>query len=328
MKNGRIKIFSWHIHGSYLYYLSQGPFDIYIPVSKKREEGYIGRGTTFPFGANVIEVEAESVKEIAFDCILFQTPKNYLKDQFEIFSGEQRQLPKIYLEHDPPQQVPTDTLHVVDDPSMTIVHVTNFNKLMWNNGRTPAMVIDHGIIPPDVHYTGNLARGIVIINNLKERGRRLGFDIYEHVRSRVPLDLIGMDTKKVGGLGEILHPDLPEFVSHYRFFFNPIRYTSLGLAVLESMMIGVPIVGLATTELVTVIENNVSGYIDTDVEVLIDRMQELIANPSLAHAIGAKGKEVATRRFNIARFIDDWKKLLSRVTANSSFVSRGEAVLN
>lgn len=35
------------------------------------------------------------------------------------------------------------------------------------------------------------------------------------------------------------------------------------------MAIGMPVVGLATTELVTVIDNGVSGWIDTDVNRLI-----------------------------------------------------------
>ena len=63
----------------------------------------------------------------------------------------------------------------------------------------------------------------------------------------------------------------------YRFVFNPIRYTSLGLAVLEAMMIGIPIVGLATTEMVTVVENGVSGYLDTNVDNLIERCRSCCA---------------------------------------------------
>jgi len=41
-----------------------------------------------------------------------------------------------------------------------------------------------------------------------------------------------------------------------RFFFNPIRYTSLGLAVCEAMMVGMPIIGLATTEMATTVQND------------------------------------------------------------------------
>ena len=32
---------------------------------------------------------------------------------------------------------------------------------------------------------------------------------------------------ELGGIGEVPNPALPNFLSHYRFFFNPIRYTSL-----------------------------------------------------------------------------------------------------
>ena len=108
-KSSRLKIFTWHIHGSYLFYLSQGDYDIYIPTNTRKNEGYYGRGETFPFGDNVIEVPAEHVRDMQFDCILFQTNTNYLVDQYEILSEEQQQLPRIYLEHDPPRQHPTDT---------------------------------------------------------------------------------------------------------------------------------------------------------------------------------------------------------------------------
>src|ERR1700712_3598909 len=97
----RLKIFTWHIHGSYLFYLSQGNYEIFIPVTEEKTEGYYGRGSTFPFGNNVIEIPADEVELYYFDCILFQTDQNYLVDQFKILSDEQRKLPKIYLEHDP-----------------------------------------------------------------------------------------------------------------------------------------------------------------------------------------------------------------------------------
>jgi glycosyltransferase involved in cell wall biosynthesis len=313
VSNDRLKIFTWHIHGSYLYYLSQGDFDIYIPIDERKSAGYIGRGSTFPFGKNVYEVPVQQVKELPLDCILFQTPDNYLKHQFEILSEEQRMLPRVYLEHDPPQKIPTDTRHVVNDPEVTLVHVTHFNQLMWDNGATPTVVIDHGVIQPSAKYSGEIEKGIVIINNLDDRGRRLGVDIFQEVRKHIPLDLIGMDTIKSGGLGEILHPQLPEFISKYRFFFNPIRYTSLGLAVIEAMMVGLPVVGLATTELVTVIRNGYSGIIHTDVDYLINQMSVLLENKSYATMLGDEGKKYALTRFNIKRFTEDWHRLFSHV---------------
>jgi glycosyltransferase involved in cell wall biosynthesis len=313
----RIKILTWHIHGSYLYYLSQGPFDIFLPTHEKKTEGYIGRGTTFPFGENVMEVPVGEVRNLTVDCILFQTPRNYEIDQYEILSEQQRQLPKVYLEHDPPQGVPTDTRHVVDDRDVTLVHVTHFNQLMWDCGQTPTRVIDHGVIAPTSVYNGKLDKGIVIINNLKERGRRLGVDIFLEMRKHIPLDLIGMDTKKIGGLGEILHPQLPEFIKDYRFMFNPIRYTSLGLAVIEAMMVGLPVAGLATTEMVTVIRNGHSGILHTDPGYLVSGMRRLLDDPSYAAKLGQEGRKVALDRFNIDRFTRDWHRLFTEVMSKN-----------
>jgi glycosyltransferase involved in cell wall biosynthesis len=293
-----------------LYYLSQGNYEIYIPVSKEKQEGYYGKGHTFPFGDNVKEIPAEEVKNLDFDCILFQSNKNWLVDQHEILNEEQRKLPRIYLEHDPPRHSPTETKHVVNDPDVVIVHVSNFNKLMWNNQVSKVVkVIEHGVNMPHADYDGNLEKGIVVVNNLFQRGRRLGADIFTEVSKKIPLDLIGMGTKEYGGLGEVMYSDLPEFISHYRFFFNPIRYTSMGLAVIEAMMTGMPVVALATTEYITVIKNHQNGFINTDIDYLVHKMELLLSNKSWAANMGANGKQYAEERFNIYRFTEEWQDL-------------------
>ncbi len=304
----KLRIFTWHIHGTYLYYLSQGNYEIFIPTNAQKDEGYYGRGETFPFGDNVIEVPVNEVKNLDFDCILFQTNKNFLVDQHEILSEQQRNLPRIYLEHDPPTKNPTDQKHIINDPNILMVHVTHFNKLMWQNDNCTVNVIDHGVVKPPVFYTGELEKGIVVVNHLHQRGRKLGADIFNKVCKQIPLDLVGMGTKEYGGLGEVLHPQLPSFISKYRFFFNPIRYTSMGLAVIEAMMTGMPVVALATTEYTTVISNNISGIIHSDPDYLIKKMKELLSNKSLAVSLGEEGKNVAERRFNIERFTKEWEQ--------------------
>jgi len=323
----RPRIFTWHIHGSYLYYLSQGNYEVYIPVNREKSAGYYGRGETFPFGNNLHEVPVEQVSSLEFDCILFQSAKNYAIDQYEVLSQEQRKLPKLFLEHDPPRKHPTDTKHVVDDPNILLVHVTRFNQLMWDNNRTPNCVIDHGVVLPDVEYSGEIDRGIVVINNLQTRGRRLGLDIFLEMKKHIPLDLIGMGSEELGGLGEIPYAALPEFIRRYRFFFNPIRYTSLGLSVCEAMMIGLPVIGLATTEMVTVIENDVSGFLHTDVDLLIEKCRTLLEDRTLAIRLGKEARKEALRRFNIERFTEDWETLFQTVINASYHPALGNIIL-
>jgi glycosyltransferase involved in cell wall biosynthesis len=316
-----MKVLTWHIHGSYLYYLTQANHQFYLPVKPGKLEGYGGKLRSFAWGENVRDIAVEDVKNQQFDCILFQSKKNYLQDQYEIFSEKQRQLPRLFLEHDPPREHPTDTRHIVDDPEILLVHVTHFNNLMWNSGNTPTCVIEHGvIIPEQASYTGEIAKGIVVVNGLRSRGRRLGADIFQQVQKSIPLDLVGMEAKNLAGLGEIPHAQLPELMAKYRFFFHPVRYTSLGLSVCEAMMAGLPIVGLATTELSTVIQNGVSGYIDTNVDRLIATMQELIANPEKAKELGANAQAVARSRFGIDRFTKNWSDAFEQAVSKSSLI--------
>jgi glycosyltransferase involved in cell wall biosynthesis len=310
----RLRVLTWHVHGNYLYYLTQAPHDFYLPVKPGKPEGYGGRAGTLPWGDNVFEVDAQEVPNCEFDIILYQSHKNYLEDRLEILSDQQRQQAQVYLEHDPPREHPTDTKHPVDDPNMLLVHVTQFNRLMWDNNRTPALVIEHGVVvPPDVQYTGEMDRGITVVNNIARRGRRTGADVFQQAREKVALDLVGMNSTDIGGQGEVPYNQLLAFESRYRFFFNPIRYTSMGLAVCEAMMIGMPVVGLATTEMSAVIQNGVNGYVDTDVDYLIGCMQELLASPEKARKVGQGAREYAREHFNIERFARDWDSVLSQM---------------
>ena len=72
-------------------------------------------------------------------------------------------------------------------------------------------------------------------------------------------------------------------------------------------MIGMPIVGLATTEMATVVENGVSGYVDTDVERLIERDAASCwpTRPRPGGWARAPGG-AALERFGIDRFARDW----------------------
>ncbi len=311
-----LRILTWHTHGSYLYYLTQVPHAFYVLSKPDRPPGYTGRHGHLPWGSNVHDMPVAQVRDEQFDCIIFQDDDQYLTDQFALLSPAQQALPRIYLEHDPPRPHPTDTRHLIDDPNVLLVHVTPYNALMWDSGRTPCRVIEHGVVLPDeALYTGELDRGLVVINHLARRGRRLGADLFLRARASHALDLIGMGADEFGGLGEVEHALLPLFAGRYRYLFSPIRYASLGLAVVEAMMVGMPVVALATTEMSTVIQNGTTGYVDTNVETLFERMRALVRDPGHARELGANARRYAQERFGIERFCADWQAALQEVTA-------------
>jgi glycosyltransferase involved in cell wall biosynthesis len=127
-------------------------------------------------------------------------------------------------------------------------------------------------------------------------------------------------------LGALGYDRLHAFASRYRFFFNPIRYTSLGLAVCEAMMIGMPIIGLATTEMVSVVENGVSGYVSTDVSRLVAHMRHLLADPAEARRLGNGARRTARERFAIERFARDWDETFKSVTARQPARRQAQAI--
>lgn len=310
----RLKILTWHIHGSYLNSLARIDHDWYLPVTPERGPRYGGLGHTFNNPPYLREVPVEQVRDLDLDLILCQTPENYGEDREALLSPAQRRLPVIYLEHNTPRPHPTETRHPVDDPNVLLVHVTHFNRLMWDNGRTPSQVIEHAVaIAPDVRYSGEREEGVTVVNCMGRRGRIVGQDLFLAAREQLPLTLAGMESEQLGGLGDIPYRELHRKLAEYRLMFSPIRYTSLPLAVVEGMTIGMPIVALATTELPTVIEHGVNGFVSCDLPTLIEGMRALLADSELAQRMGDCARELAQERFSVERFVRDWNAAFAQV---------------
>jgi len=229
-----------------------------------------------------------------------------------------------------PSRTRSPAAYPFTDPHGLLVHVTHYNQLMWNNGLTPTRVIEHSVaIDPEAVYKGTRPEGITVMNSMPRRGRKVGLDLFLEARRHIPIQLAGFENGGLAGLGDIPYPRLHHLVGEYRFLFSPCRYTSLPLAVVEALTIGMPVVALATTELPDVIENGVHGYLSNDLRVLIDGMQRLIDDPDHARELGANAKDLAVRRFGLARFARDWDAAFAQAIelARSSDELRGSSAM-
>ncbi|RIJ05151.1 glycosyltransferase family 1 protein [Achromobacter sp. K91] len=308
----RLRILTWHVHGNYLYALGHVPHDFIVPELPGGPPGYGVLGQRIPWTDNVAQVPAADLRSLRFDCVLYQSRQN-LEDARLLLSDQQRALPCVYLEHNPPEPHPTDTPHPFTHDRGLIVHVTPFNAAMWDNGSMPVRVVEHGVPPPGASYDGSQERGIAVINHLARRGRRLGRDIFESIRAHTPLDLIGMGSEELGGLGELPNMEVASCLACHRYFFSPIRYASLGLSLVEAMLCGVPVVGYAATELPTVIRNGENGYVDTRQDRLVEVARQLLREPGLARSWGAAGRQTALERFGMERFVRDWMNVFDTI---------------
>lgn len=312
----RLRILTWPVHGSYFNTLSRLEHEWLLPVKADTPDAYRGRGEA-DYPSSVRDVPAESVRELDLDLVLVQSPQNLNQDACEILSPDQARLPRIYLEHNTPSPDPFASRHPFADSHGLLVHVTRYNELMWDNGNTPTRTIEHSVaIDPTVSWRGTQPEGITVINSMPQRGRKVGLDLLQEARRHLPIQLAGFGNDGIDGLlGDIPYPRLHRKVAEYRFLFSPCRYTSLPLAVVEALTIGMPVVALATTELPGVIQNGVHGYVSNDLDVLIAGMRRLIDDPDHARELGANARELAVRRFGLDRFARDWDDAFAQANA-------------
>jgi glycosyltransferase involved in cell wall biosynthesis len=229
-----------------------------------------------------------------------------------------RDVPAVYVEHNAPQGRVAEMRHpLAGRDDLLLVHVTHFNRLFWDAAGTPEIVIEHGIVDPGERYTGELERAVVVINEARRRGRVTGTDLLGRLGSSMPLDLFGIDAASVGN--GVVRPidDLPQERLHdemarRRAYVHPIRWTSLGLSLLEAMHLGMPVVALATTEVVEAVPPE-AGEISNDVGRLEEALRRLRRDPDEARERGRAAREAAVRRYSLARFQNDWERTLEEV---------------
>jgi hypothetical protein len=310
-----MRIFLWHVHGSWTTAFVQGGHEYLVPLLPDRGPDGLGRARTWDWPQSVREVTPEEAAETQVDVVLLQRPAelNGLAERW-LRRRPGRDLPAIYLEHSAPEGPITDMRHpAADRPDLTLVHVTHFNALFWDGGSTPVRVIEHGIVDPGYRYTGELPRVAVVINEAPRRGRVTGTDLLPQLGNDVPLDLFGMGASALGGIEDLPQARLHDEMARRRVYLHPIRWTSLGLSLIEAMQLGMPVVALDTTEVREAVPPD-AGVVSNRVDVLRAALKTMTRSPDDALRMGRAAREVALRRYGLERFLRDWDQVLEEVT--------------
>ena len=62
-----------HVHGNYLYYLTQVPHDFYVVRDAARSPHHSGRSGSLPWGDNVHEAPVEAVQDMSIRSSMLPT---------------------------------------------------------------------------------------------------------------------------------------------------------------------------------------------------------------------------------------------------------------
>ena len=317
-----MRVLLWHVHGSWTTEFVQGSHDYLIPVTPDRGADGLGRARTWSWPASAVEVTREEAAGADVDVVILQRPHELHGLAQEWLGGRRpgREVAAVYLEHNAPQGRVNELRHVAADrDELVVVHVTHFNELFWDCGTTPTRVIEHGIVDPGERYSGEIPAAAVVVNEAMRRGRVTGTDLLERLGAAVPVDLFGMQSGRLAGapgvrsVADLAQDRLHAEMARRRLYLHPVRWTSLGLSLLEAMHLGMPVVALATTEAHEAVPPG-AGVCSTDVERLARELRVLAAEPERARAVGAAGRAHVLRRYGLDRFLTGWDDVLDRVS--------------
>ena len=310
-----MRVLLWHVHGSWTTAFVQGRHEYVVPVLPGRGPDGRGRAETWTWPDCVSEVAPDALAREPIDVVILQRRAD--EELARRWLGGRRpgiDVPALWLEHNAPQGRIAEMRHpAADRHDLVVVHVTHFNELFWDTGTTASVVIEHGVLDPGERYTGELPRAAVVINEPMRRGRVTGTDLLPALASAAPIDLFGMGAGALGGLENPPQARLHDEMARRRVYLHPIRWTSLGLSLIEAMHLGMPVVALATTEAPEAVPPE-AGVISTRLAVLQDALRRLVDDPEQARLIGKAARAAALARYGLARFLADWDALLAEVT--------------
>ena len=320
-----MKVLLWHVHGSWTTSFVQGDHEYLLPVLPDRGPDGRGRAQTWDWPASATEVTPQEAASADVDVVVLQRPRE-LEHLAQEWLGGRRpgpDVPAVYVEHNAPQGRIAEMRHpAADRDDLVVCHVTHFNDLFWDTGSTPTRVVEHGVVDPGYRYSGELARSAVVINEACRRGRVTGTDLLARLAGAAPIDLFGMDAAgvpertngaAVHGIDDVPQARLHDEMARRRVYLHPIRWTSLGLSLLEAMHLGMPVVALGTTEVHEAVPPE-AGVVSTKVDVLADAMRRMIDDPEEAAERGSAARTAVLERYGLDRFLADWDDVLKEVT--------------
>lgn len=321
-----MRILVWHVHGGWMEAFVRGRHEYLLPKTSDGGAWGLGRGgRQWPAAAQ--EVDLETLDPGSVDAVVLQRPEEIAAVSRTLGRSPGVDLPAVYLEHNTPKGDVPFTLHpLADQGAIPVVHVTHFNQLFWDTGTATTTVIEHGIPDPGHLYTGEQEEMGVVVNEPVRRGRVTGTDLLPGFAGVGPLRVFGMGTEalpealnlKGFGLseerlriaGDVPAPKLHQELARCRLYLHPLRWTSLGLALLEAMHLGMPVLALATTEASRAIPRG-AGLVSNDVGDLQRFARRLLDDPDDAYAMGMVAREAALQRYGLDTFLGAWDQLLA-----------------
>lgn len=214
---------------------------------------------------------------------------------------------------------------VIESSKITVVHngidTDRFERTVAAGGDSPVLVGTVGHLAP-IKGQDIFMRAAALIS-ARRRGVRfvvIGEDKSAQMVHRRSLESL---VTELGLNGIVDMPgwsdNMPAVLSSLALFVSAARSEPFGLAIVEAMAAGLPIVATASEGALEIIEDGFTGKVVPagDPEALVQAINDLLDDPLECSRLGRNARFVARERYSLARMASDTERVYREVLAGA-----------
>jgi Glycosyl transferases group 1 len=321
--NQRLLVFDCHEAWVYQLRTIGRPLDIVVDLPGRAIAGWDTAMRPLPENARCIRLGEVLANREVYDCIVAHN----LTDLLDVKALEG---PRLLVIHStlggmiidqhcvtPPDELRRAVSHYVH---MIGAHVMAVSRLKGRSWGLDGDIVPLSAEPADyLAYSGDLARGLRVANQIRHKTRTLMWDFHERAFAGLPLTLVGRNDDLPGVDPSRDWNDLKQILRRHRFFIHtadPALEDGYNMATLEAMAAGLPVLGnLHPTSPIT---NRINGFLSNDPEELRAFAWRLLKDRDFAAELGREAQRTVTKLFSLEQFKSGFSRSLE--TARSKWL--------
>jgi glycosyltransferase involved in cell wall biosynthesis len=200
-----------------------------------------------------------------------------------------------------PEQVQAVLRQYVRLTGTHVIAVTAMKGRSWGFGKeiVPCGVDTASYLP----WTGELACGIRVANQIHPKRTLLNWDLHEAAFQEIPVRLVGHNPEMPGVATAESWDHLKQLLQSHRFYIHTAdaqQEDGYNMAMLEAMAAGLPVLGNRHHS--SPIVHGVSGFLSDDPQELAHYAKMLLADRELAQRLGMAARRTVQEKFSLQRF--------------------------
>lgn len=195
------------------------------------------------------------------------------------------------------------------------VAVTELKARSW--GLADCAVVESAVDPDEyLPWCGDTAAGLRVANQITARREYLAWPLHEAAFGDLPVRIVGHNPDLPGVAPARDWDELKRLLAAHRFF---VHTAGLGLedgfnmALMEALAAGLPVVG--NRHPTSPVEHGVSGFLADDPLALASFARRLLDDREGAEKMSRAARDLARRRFPVARFRGGFEDAIARARA-------------